>query len=82
VVGDVEMENPSATHVLSPGATAGVIVGLVLLLILGVAIIFAITVCFVRHGNAQNENHSTLWMSTGEGLSFGMARGISNYLIL
>lgn len=64
---DLEMENSSA-----PGAIAGVVVGLVLLLILGVAVIFAM-VCLVRHRNAQSENRSTVWMSTGEGLSFGMA---------
>ena len=75
MVEDIPIERGNLSGVLSPGAIAGVVIGLVLSLSLAVTAILAIA-CLVRHrnSNAQSENISTL---TSEGLSFGM--GISEY---
>ena len=63
--------NSTGINFLSPGATAGVLVGLILFLSLGVAVALSM-VCLVRHRKAKSENSSTLWVSTREGISLGI----------
>ena len=64
-------EMGSSSGILSPGATAGVAIGLLLLLSLGVMAVVSAMVCLVRHRRPNSDKSSTLWVSSRDGLNLG-----------
>ena len=69
---DADVDKSSAK--LSPKATGGVVIGLLLSLIVGIAGGVVAVCCYVKHKRARcTDSCSPMWVSTRDGFSIGEA---------